>query len=1522
MDDLPAANDNATFDVAIIGLSGRFPGAKNIKEFWQNLLNGTESISFFTDQELIQSGVSEKDIKNPNYIRARGILEDEDKFDASFFGFFPKEAEQLDPQHRLFLECAWECFEDAGYSPDNFKGLVGVFGGVGVNTYIFPLISATQGQLDTAEGYQISIGNEKDFLTTKISYKMDLHGPSIDVQTACSTSLTAVFLACQSLLNFQSDMAIAGGCTITIPQKSGFTYQEGMILSPDGHCRAFDAAANGTVPGNGCGVVLLKRLEDALADRDNIYAIIKGAACNNDGAVKVGYTAPSIEGQAQVIAEAQYAANVESDDISYIETHGTGTNLGDPIEITALNKVFMEKTKRKQFCPIGSVKTNIGHLDAAAGVASLIKTALALKYKTIPPSINFSEPNPKLDITNSPFFVNNTCTEWKTDKLPRRAGVSSFGIGGTNVHLVLQEAPEQNSPQPLRKSKLLLFSAKSKNALDHMRINFAEFLRANPKISLSDAACTLQVGRKAFNHRLALVADSNEDAAKTLGENDAARLLYHSIPQDTQNRNIVFMFSGQGSQYVNMGQGLYLNEPTFRDAMIECCETIESFSDLKILDILYPRKASKENRLLQQTKVTQPALFTIEYALAQLLNEWGIVPDALIGHSIGEYVAACYAGVLKLEDALQLVVTRGELMQQQPSGSMLSVHASEKEISSFLGDQISLAAVNSENLVVLSGPSPEIDELTKTLNEKNIACRQLYTSHAFHSPMMEPIVDKFRDKVSQIELLPPEIPYISNLTGTWITEDQATDPDYYAQQLRHPVRFSNGIKELFDSDNYIFLEVGPGNALTTFVKHHPQFSQGTIALSSIHHPKDQKDDQVYIMNMLATMWLAGRKINWQGFYAHEDRRHVSLPSYPFEKKRFFLDIKPLHEGRAVFKNSKNPNIGEWFYYPSWKRSDVVRSNSSGSFNYLYFISNDQDIETVNNIFEQTKSNVLFITPASEFKEIKSNVFSLNPENEQDYAKLIEIMISNKIKPDRVIFSWQNIEMESKSFYSLLWFVKHLAAFNFFDQLSIKVITENVFDIVGSESINPENGLLIGLCKVIPQEFPNINCQLIDAGDSNVNTLLLEDFDTPHRLIAYRGGHRWIECFEKLDMAIESQHESIIKNDGTYVITGGLGDIGLHLASMLAEQYKVNLILIDKFKLPDKKEWDSSVSANSVIKEKIDIIKRIEKAAHTLVIYSCDVSDKQEMEEIFGKVEAEFDKIDGVFHLAGLVGEKAALTIQDMDRTKCNEQFLPKVDGVDTLSFILKNRQIDFVILQSSLASVLGGLGMAAYASANAYLDVIAETMNKNSTTKWSSINWDGWNFDKKANSVSQVGMEEYALDPGEGGQVFDLIFKNFISPRIVISTGNLNLRMTDWIDKRTTSQENIEQNIETAKRDSRPDLVNQYVKPRNKLEEELAETWGGLLGINDIGVFDDFFDLGGHSLLATQLISRLRDNYKVDLPLRNLFESPNIATLSDYIQNSLNKKDSEEEAISQALKMVEGLSEQEAKDLLTRKSDQ
>jgi myxalamid-type polyketide synthase MxaB len=902
-------------DIAIIGMSCRFPGANNINEFWHNLCDGVESISFFNDQEMINAGVDAALVNNPNYVKASPILSDIESFDADFWGYSPKEAQLLDPQQRLFLECAWESLEDAGYDPLNYQGDISLYGGAATNTYLLNNIYPHRHQIDRQDdlqvmnlssmgGFQVSTANDKDYLTTRTSYKLNLKGSSVNVQTACSTSLVAVHLACQSLINAECDMAVAGGVSVHSPQKMGYLYQEGMILSADGHCRAFDAEASGTIFGSGAGMVMLKLLDRAIEDGDRIYGIIKGSAVNNDGGTKVGYFAPNVDGQTRVIAEAIAYAGIPPQSVSYIEAHGTGTKLGDPIEIKALSQAYHDDT-RKNDCAIGSVKTNVGHLQMASGIVGLIKTTLCLYHQKIPASLHFNRPNPQIDFAPGRFYINTQLQDWKTESYPRRAGVNSLGIGGTNAHVVLEEFVNQKeTTAQLLPAYLLTLSAKNKIALEELAIDYQNSIKSNCAASLEDICLTSNIGRHHFDYRQGIVAKDKQELIE--------KLAAISIKEPIQHHKLAFLFTGQGSQYVGMARQLYDTCDVFK----ENCDRCWKIYDTVGANGRSPLQCEKalQGFDINQTQYTQPLLFIIEYSLAQLWLSWGIKPDVMIGHSIGEYVAATIAEIFSLEDALKLVCARGKLMQSLPkTGAMLAVFSSKDKIDHLLANKISIAADNGTHLV-LSGLKNDIERISQQLESFSIKTKLLEVSHAFHSSLMQPIIEEFKVVAESINYSLPKVPIVSNLTGKLADETIAT-ADYWIKHILQPVQFAKSIEYLNSQQVDIFLEVGTKPILTSIVTGIIDNQDDKLFLHSLDQ---QQADWQNILENLSQLYTAGIEINWQAVTQNYNANKISLPTYPFQRQRYWFDL-PLkvtnHQSIKSVANLIHPLLGKLISSP-------------------------------------------------------------------------------------------------------------------------------------------------------------------------------------------------------------------------------------------------------------------------------------------------------------------------------------------------------------------------------------------------------------------------------------------------------------------------------------------------------------------------------------------------------------------------------------------------------------------------------
>ncbi|HEX7314135.1 MAG TPA: SDR family oxidoreductase [Pyrinomonadaceae bacterium] len=1510
-------DEHEASEVAIIGMAGRFPGAKNLEEFWRNLKNGVESVTFFTPEELRADGADAEELADPNYVPAKAVLEDVELFDASYFDYNPREAEMLDPQHRVLLECAVEAFEDAGYDPERFPGRVSVYAGVSAGSYLTANLASRADLIERVGAYQVDIGNHGEFVPTTISFKLNLKGPSINIQTACSTSLVAVHAACQSLLNGESDMALAGGGSITFPHKEGYIYQEEGIMSPDGHCRAFDAAARGTVGGEGAGLVVLKRLVDARADGDRIHAVIKGSAVNNDGSLKVGFTAPSVDGQAEVISEALALAGVEAETITYVETHGTATPLGDPIEIAALTQAFRAGTQRRGFCAIGSLKSNVGHLDAGAGVAGLIKTVLALKHGEIPPSLHYERPNPKIDFEKSPFFVNARLTPWETAPAPRRAGVSSFGIGGTNAHVILEEPPPDPPSGETRPAQLLVLSARTSTALEAATANLGEYLSAHLDTNLADVAYTLQTGRREFAHRRVLVARDAEDAVAALNARDPQRLLTNF--QEPRHRPNVFMFPGQGAQHAGMSQGLYEAEPLFREQVDRHAELLRPRLGLDLRDVLYPAEAGAEEaaRLLKQTFVTQPALFVVEYALARLWMSWGVRPSAMIGHSVGEYVAACLAGVLAPDDALVLVAERGRLMQQLSTGQMLAVPLPEKEVNALLPPGLSLATVNTPNSCVVAGAAEAVNEFQSALASRGLDSQLLHTSHAFHSEMMEPMLGEFTELVRGLKLSAPRIPFVSNVTGTWISTAEATDSRYWARHLRQTVRFDAGLGELLRESERILLEVGPGHTLSGYARQHPEKSVGQVILTSMRHPRDGRTDVETLLTTLGKFWLAGGQVDWSGFNADEQRRRVTLPTYPFERKRYYVEPRPATReetttvGRAALR--KKP-IADWFYLPSWKRMPLPGAAGRARGSRLGWLVMADECGLGAELAARLAAagdEVVTVHAGERFMKVSERAYTIDARRKEDYQTLLGALAAERLTPERVVHLWgvtadeepatvdEGLERAQElGLYSLLFLTQALTENSEGPRPRLTVVTNHAQEVSDGDVPRPEKATVMAACRVIPQEHPGIACRIIDvsvppAGSDRRERLAAQltsevTADGGDTTIAYRGRHRWVqtfEPFEPFESAPPEESSTRLRERGVYLITGGLSGVALVLAEHLAREARARLVLTGRGGLPERDEWDAWLASHGEDDEvsyRIGRVRELEALGSEVLVLRADVSDEGQMRAALEHVERRFGALDGVIHGAALNGDDVDKEIAAMTPADCERHFRVKARGLLVLEEVLRGREIDFCLVLSSLSSVLGGLNFTAYAASNIFVDALVQRHNQEGRDNWTSVNWDGWNLDGAAEERQsrRSKVEQLWILPHEGAEAFGRILSMPPASQVVVSTGDLQSRLARWVKPSPSAVEEPSQRIEASELHARPELASAYVAPENELEQEVADIWQELLGIRQVGIHDNFFDLGGHSLLATMVISRLRKSFGVELQLRDIFESPTIGGLS------------------------------------------
>ncbi|GAB4560318.1 MAG: hypothetical protein Tsb0020_06870 [Haliangiales bacterium] len=1345
--------------IAIVGMAGRFPRSQDVESFWNNIRNGVECLTTFTEEELEEAGEDPARIRQPGYIKVGGPLDGMEEFDAGFFGFSPRDASIMDPQHRHILECAWEALEDAAIDPDQFEGAIGVFAGSGHNAYM-PYNLLTNPALVDSVGFFLlrHTGNDKDFLATRISYCLKLTGPSINVQTACSTSLVATHLACQSLLNSECDLALAGGVTIELPHRRGYLYQEGEILSSDGHCRAFDADSQGTLFGSGAGVLALRRYSDAVADGDIIHAVIRSSAVNNDGANKVGYLAPSVEGQAACMGEALALADVDAATISYVECHGTGTPVGDPIEVAALTQAFREDTEDTQFCGIGSVKTNIGHLDTAAGVASMIKVVKALEAKELPPSLHFRTPNPRIEFDTSPFYVNAELKPWETGGMPRRAAVNSLGVGGTNAFVVLEETPPRDRTSgPSRPYQLVTLSARSEAAVARAGQRLAAHLEAHPEFALADVAYTLATTRRDFSHRRVVVATDAADAAAALASEDPGRVL---TQRASERRAVAFTFPGGGAQYPNMGREIYEHEEVYRQEIDRCLAYLDTLVDWDLRSLLFPAPGEEEAaaEALQHGSRTLPSLFMTEYALAKQYMAWGITPKALLGHSMGEYVAACLAGVFSPEDGLRMVLLRGQLFEKLEPGAMLSVPLPRDELAGLMGDDLDIAVVNNPSITVASGPVAAVDALEAKLAKLEIDTRRIKIHVAAHSRMLEPILPEFGALTKTISFSAPTMPFLSNVSGTWITEEEATDPDYWVRHLRSTVRFSANLEELLSDTELAVLEVAPGRTLSSITRAHPSAGLGRPIFNSLRHPSEEVSDIHFLLTVLGKLWMAGADIDWSAFYEHEERVRVSLPTYPFDRQRYWIEPGKSQIAAAARSLRKKSNLDEWFYQPSWKRqlmpapaaakSDDGQAQPSGP--WLIFMDPCGIGKAISEKLRGAGESVVEVAIGAGFASRGDDdrpSYALRPDSADDYDALWSLLEKRALTPRRVLHLWTLTDdnaptglsgcdaEQARGFYSMLFLAQAIGKAGLSEPLDIAVVSNRMQQVAGEPLLRPERATVLGPCKVMMQELPGVVCRSVDielpALDTWQRRLVIERIPQEvlthghDTVIAYRGHDRFVQSFEPVKLAAP-EAASRLRDRGVYLITGGLGGLGLVLARHLAAAHSARLVLVSRTALPAPAERDAYIASHGrddKISARIRELRALEAAGAEVMVATADVTNLADMSRAVSEARSRWGTIHGVFHTAGVLDDGI---IQLKTRERAAMVLAPKVQGTLVIDQALAGVALDFMVLFSSVSSLTGLTGQVDYAAANAFLDAYAHARTERDGVPCVALNWNAW----------------------------------------------------------------------------------------------------------------------------------------------------------------------------------------------------
>ena len=1500
-------------EIAIIGMSCRFPGAPSIEAFWNNLKQGVESVAPLNQQQL--AALPQELVSRPNFVSSMGRLENLDLFDAAFFGIGPSDAIATDPQQRLLLECAWEALEAAGYGGTASERNVGVFAGSGESRYR-ELFSANPDLVEALGEAQLIISTGKDYVATRLSYLLDLRGPSVPVNTACSTSLVAVHMACQSLIHGECNMALAGGVSIADLKPTGYLYQESSILSPEGHCRAFDAAARGTVPGSGAGMVLLKRLDDALADGDHIHAVIKGSAINNDGNTKVGFTAPSVEGQRRVIQHALEAAGIQPQQLSYIEAHGTGTSLGDPIEVEALRQTF-GKGLPTASCALGSVKTNIGHCDSAAGVAALIKAALCMEHQTLVPSLNFEQPNPQLDLARSPFFVNTQTTPWRHTQ--RFAGVSSFGIGGTNAHVVLGESPAVESSSVSRSSQVITLSAQTQSALEKRKAALAHFLQANAEIPLADLAFTLNAGRKSLPARYAFVCTNREEAI--LGFN--AEVKKPQAVDANVTPSVVFLFPGQGKVYAELGRGLYQEEQAFREEVDRCSKLLYPLLSLDLSQILFSTDPGQREQL-ERPSLWQPALFVIEYAMAQLWMSWGVKPAAMIGHSIGEYVAATLAGVLDLEAALLLVVERARGTERLEPGSMLAVPVSEQEISPFLSGNVSLAAVNGRGLCVVSGPVAEIDLLKRKI--ASLHPIRLEASYAFHSCLVEPLMEPLTRLASGFKLRAPQIPYLSNVTGAWITNEEATDPEYWAHHLRETVRFADCLTEVMRQPGRILLEVGPGKVLTNLARR--DFPEAAALPSLISGMPDGHA----VAKAFATLWTHGAAVDWIGYYQSEKRRRLVLPTYPFERKSYWVngndsgDVAPRTPTPSV---EVKDSLENWFYAQGWKRADLGRVRRKDDFanqeRWLVFSDANGIGAQLARRLRDLGQIVTEVRRGLSFEQDGGGQFFLDPNESGDFARLLDALRVADGLPQRIIHAWNEVQVKHEdplaAFDSLIYLAQPLGSMESEKPVRLSILTSNIHRVLSEALPDPGRATTLGIVHVLSKENPRIVCQSVDVDHAEPQSPRLLDailtecaLEASEPIVAFRNSRRWVPMVDRISVPLPALEARLDKN-GVYLITHAFQEIGMALAERLANHDGTRIVLLDRAFFPQPSDWKNWIKNQGQEDSISRKIARLQGIREHLTVMTADLADRERMSQVKEEIERDLGPIAGIVHLdratkTGLIqgksGSPSAMLRSEMAEALVLEEIFANVEWM--------------ALFSSNLAEV-GGIGQVEQAARNAMMGRFAERMAERGCRavciEWGTRGWQETGEDAP-DSASFIyrqleqKRQQFGMSTAECLDALDRTL-GLDLPGVIISTRGFTSLMeqqhlftTDYFQSLMQDSVGGQGNGASGGVHSRPDVSTEYLAPRTDVEKLLVETWGKSLGFQQIGVHDNFFELGGHSLLAVQVLKNLNETFSTRLGLKDLFEAPTISALAALISGT--NVEEGDEALEALLAEIEGLS--------------
>ncbi|MEK9498452.1 SDR family NAD(P)-dependent oxidoreductase [Photorhabdus sp. P32] len=1459
--------------VAVVGMSGRFPGSENIQEYWQNLLEGHEGIRFFSDEELLEAGVPAAVLQLDNYIKAKGVLSSSFDFDPEAFAYTARESQYMDPQFRLLHEATWQVLDDAGYGNQKYRPITGLFASCGSNHEWLERLKKEV--TDSTEQFGVALLNDREFLTTRVAYKLNLTGPAVTVQSACSSSALAITLACQSLYTHQCDLALAGGVSITTPVKSGYMYARGMVNSSDGHCRPFTQEASGTVFSDGLGMVALKRLEDALRDNDNIYGVIAGFGVNNDGHDKTGYTAPNASGQASCIRQSLNMAGVKPDDIEFLEAHGTATLVGDEIEIEGIKEALGASDKN---CVLGSVKSNIGHTNTAAGVASFIKTILALKYETLPMSCHVTETIPD-SLSNTRFTLIDKSRHWKGDNEIRTAGVSSFGIGGTNVHLTVKSI-EQPVKRDNERSELVVLSSKSQQGLAKIASKLHDYIQhADQAPNLTDLAYTLQLGRGEFDVRSSAVVDSIEALSITLSRLASGKPEGREISDNAPG--LVFMFPGQGAQYVEMAKGLYHELDSFKNIVDTCHQLLREQFDIDLLSLLYSDGEDAEERSieLQNTRITQPVIFVVSYALAKCLESFGIRANAMIGHSVGEYVAATLAEVMTLEEALKLVASRGLIMQECEPGAMLSVASSREKIEPFLTDSVTLATINSPNSCVIAGPFAEVKAVQERLSQENFRSRLLKTSHAFHTAMMLPGVDKFRAELDKVNFKAPKAAFLSNVTGQWIQPEEACSADYWIKHLCQAVEFQQGIETcLQEPELNVFLEVGPGRTLSTFVKQIADSNANISVFNLLRHPLEEESDRACLLKVLGELWSLGCSIDWTVLYQHVSPGRISLPGYQFIKEPSLSEyhISSSTAGRVSETKVTKKELTQWLYTEQWQPVELPTESTEQANNIVCFVPSLAWCNAFTERFNQEGKKLKFIVPSPEYY-VDGQVIGVTPGDKNSFDKLMAELSHSGFSPDSIIFAWplSGTKDIMTSWFAVILFLQSWGKSGHLSEFRLLLATTAL----------PEYSLLNGLVKVIAQEVTKCHPRIIELDTAEpikaaCDILAQELTASDMRFIVKRSQQaRFEKRYEQFENANVISQKQLFKKQGVYLITGGLGDLGLLFAEHLVTQYGAKVILSGRRDLPRKAQWgDAEIKAHPQSKL-IDRIHQLSLISDgDIDYYAADVCDRQEMEALIEHIETQYGQLNGVICAAGVTRGDSFQGINHITMENCQPQFDTKVYSYQLLAELLEHKQIDFCLLCSSIAAILGGLSFSAYSSVSSFADAFAKQQNQLGKP-WISINWDGWVFERKnADDVIGSSLEQLLIEPDEGLAILERVLQSPVEGQLIVSTGDLNQRFEQWVGTHIRPFTYQSHSAHSRQTFSKQQIV-----------DTIMDIWKNFLKIHSINSSDNFFELGANSLDLVQVNKRITAALYIDLSVVDMFSYPTSELLADFIieQNAM-----------------------------------